>query len=262
MKKNISCNFLRTALVSFLLVCMVFVCMPINGFATGIDEAYFYFDCDATTPASDNHYYQYSQTGTVVCSQLTVRSEPSASSSEIGKMKNGQTCTIVGRQDDWLIVDVSSCRFQDVYWGYGYVKDNLIKLDPYWIATTQYTELFATPWENSLKNGEQYDRVFLVIGEQYPFYAVQCKEYSAGTSFIRMQDVGRYSQDGQNLHVCAEDDVLLYEGPYGDPIRTVDKFTIVNVDMVDGDYCHVVSMDSQDYFDGWMQNHFIQRIAN
>ena len=210
------------------------------------------------------YFYPYSHTGTVVCSRCTLRSEPNARSQEYGKLTNGMTCKIAGKYEDWLIIDMSSVHVSNNPGGYAFVKSGLIKQDPYWIATTQYTYLYATPWQtDNMRNGEQSDRFFLVIEEQYPFYAVQCTERAAGTSFIYQWDIGQYSKEGQNLYLCVEDQVPVYEVPTGNVICTVDRYTIVNVNGQSNGMYHVtVNPGTSNEFYGCVNTQHFQRIIN
>ncbi len=271
MKNNFSRRSSRIISAILLVMCMfTFVYMPTTAFA---------YD-DYTQYLSP-----YSHQGTVVCRQCNVRSSPKTSASSYGKLKNGQTCTIIGEYGEWTMVDLSSCGFNDQ--GYGFVKKGLIETDPYWIVLTQYTYLYATPWQmNGSRNGEQSDRVMLVIEEQYPWYAVQCCENTPGTSFVYFGDVKQYSQPGQNLHVIAEDQVPVYDAPWGRQISMLDKFTIVNVEYgyyggnsgiqeypfdnnysdqcyeVDGFTCVTVNYGQNNAYTGYVKSQYVQRIIN
>ncbi len=280
MKKNHSCKILIAAL---LLGLMLMAIMPLTAYAQDgppiyvepyspgqaiIVEAPPFEPAATEVPQASIPYqesmYQYAHYGTVISSQLTVRREPDSNSSGYGRIKNGQSCKILGKYGGWLILDLSSLGLDGAPEGIGFVKSNLVKEDPFWIVLTQYTLMYATPWQSmNLENGEQTDRVLLIIEEQYPFYAVQCKENSAGTSFIYQSDVGSYSRDGENLYVCVEDNVPLLDSPSGNPISTIDKFTIVNVDSYYGDYCHV-TVNFRDYnaYSGWVKTQYIQKVAN
>ena len=283
MKKNLSCKSLIAALLCGLMLMAV---LPLTAYAqdgppifvdpyySSPDQAIIveappfepaYTEQPAEVAPYQDSMFQYAHYGTVASTRLTVRREPDSNSSGYGKITNGQSCKIVGRYGGWLILDLSSLGLPDAPEGIGFVKSNLIRENPYWIATTQYTLMYATPWQKTnLENGEQSDRVFLVLEEEYPFYAVQCTEHAAGTSFIYQSDVGRYSRDGENLYVCAEDKVPLLDSPYGNQISTIDRFTIVNVDSNYGDYTRV-TVNFRDYnaaYSGWVKTQYIQKIAN
>ena len=210
------------------------------------------------------YFYQYYRTGTVVCSQLTVRNSPSTNGKEYGKMKNGQTCVILGEYDEWFMIDLSSIGVSSG--GYGFAKSALIKEDPAWIVLTKYTYMYTDPWNyyGAKRNGEQTGRVCLIISENQDFYCVQCKENSPGSSFIRKYDVGQYSQYGQNLQVVAENDVPMYEAPFGGGTKDVlARFTIVNADAYSDVYCHVtVNTGTEKQYDGWVETRYLQRIIN
>lgn len=208
--------------------------------------------------------YQYSRPGTVHCSRLTVRSSPSTSGSEYGKLKNGQTCTILGEENGWWIVDLASCGFSNHSSGYGYAKKSLISLDPCWIVVDPYTYLYTDPWYSGKSNGEQLERVYLVLSENPEFYCVQCTESAAGSSFIRKSDVPRYSNDWQSLYVIAADNVPLFDNPGGVQINTLARFTIVSVSSWDGSsYYYVrVNPDTPDEYCGWVELQYVQRVIN
>lgn len=209
------------------------------------------------------YFYQYAHPGTVVCSQLTVRTEPSTGARELGKLKNGQPCYIRGMYNDWYIIDLSSCGISSSA-PYGFAKEALIKQDPYWIVLTKYTYMYATPWQKECKrNGEQMNRVCFVIEEEYPFYAVQCKELTPGTSFIYMQDVGQYSQPDQNLYVTVYDPIPVLDSPYGNQITSVGKFFIADVDSAYDMYYHIViNAGAENEISGWVDSMYLQKIIN
>lgn len=208
--------------------------------------------------------YQYSHYGTVHCSQLTVRSSPSTGASAYGKLKNGQTCEIVGETGEWWIIDLGSCNFDSYQSGYGYAKRDLITIDPVWIAIQPYTILYIDPWYTAKHNGEQLERVYLVLSESPDFYCVQCTEDTAGSSFIRKSDVPRYSSDWQSLYVIAAKNVPMYDNPGGTQISTLDRFTIVNVESWNGDdfYYVRVNIGSPNEYCGWVEQQYVQRIIN
>ena len=245
-------NFSKALLIAVVVavVCMFFLATSDAAHADG-ENVY------------EPYFYPYYRSGTVVCSQLTLRSTPSTSGKEYGKLKNGQTCVILGEYDEWFIIDLSSVGISG---DYGFAKSALIKEDPAWIVLTQYTYMYTDPWEydDAKRNGEQSGRVCLVISESRAFYCVQCKENSPGSSFIRKRDVGQYSQYGQNLHVVAEADVPVYEAPFGGGTKDVlGRFTIVNVDAYSDIYCHVtVNTGEANQYDGWVESRYLQRIIN
>lgn len=208
------------------------------------------------------YMFQYSQTGIVLCTQLTIRTEPSTSASEYGKLNNGQTCTIIGQYDEWYIIDLSSLDggyFFSSYNPYGFIKSSLVKLNPYWITLTQYTNLYADPWGSGVKNGEQSGRTMLVISESQDYYCVQCRDFNAGSSFIRKWDVGQYYTDGQVRYLVAEDGVPMYDSPWGDQVSKLSMYTIVTIDAYSDIYCHVTVNGGES---GWVKAHYIQQIIN
>ena len=268
MKKTFSRIPAKCLIALVMVLCMAFAILPTVAFADGYQN--------------NPYTYNYSRPGTVLCRQCNVRSEPKTNAKSYGKLKNGQTVTIVGEYGDWTIVDLSSCGFNTQ--GTGYVKKGLIVPDPCWIVLTQYTNFYATPWNiNGYKNGEQSGRVVLLIEEYYPFYAIQCCESTPGTSFIYMSDVGQYSQYGQNLYVVADEKVPVCDAPWGRQISSLDRFTIVNVlsggyansgiqdypfdnyDQCyenDGYYYVAVNYGQQDEYYGYIKTQYLQKIIN
>ena len=262
MKKNRSSKIFP-ALLAVILMISIFGGLSTTAYAdSGIIIS---FPANEVNPYSQ-YMYPYAHTGTVICRKLTVRAGPSMSAQSYGRISNGKSCKIIGRCEGWLILDLASCDFAEYQSGYGFVKEDLVKQDPYWIAVPQYTNLYATPWQNAnLKNGEQDNRVYFVIEEQYPFYAVQCCEDTAGTSFIYMQDVVPYSPEGQDLHVCVENEVPVYDAPWGEmhQMITLEKFTIVDVVGQNGNYFYVTVVSENNYgVSGWVEIPYIQDIIN
>ncbi len=207
----------------------------------------------------DMYLYGYNRTGVCICTQCTLRATPSTNGTSVGRLRNGETCYIVGQYgNDWFMVGLGDGS-------YGFVKAGLVKADPMWIVLTKYTYLYATPWDTGdfggLRNGEQSGRAMLVLGQRGSYYAVQCREGTAGTSFVHTWDVGSYS-NGANLYVCAEQ-VDLLDSPSGTKVTTADRFTIVTVDSMSGDYYHVVvNAGTAEETSGWVLSRFIHPVIN
>ncbi len=143
--------------------------------------------------AAQAYLYGEDHYGIVICTRLTVRDRASTGGASLAKLKNGQPVKILGVTADssFYLLDPESCGISDTTrYPYGYVKTELVKIDPYFIATTRLTNLYATPWSTALKNGEQNNRFFLVIDQYNDWYAVQNAESTPGTAFIRTRDVG------------------------------------------------------------------------
>ena len=209
--------------------------------------------------ADDYRTYEYERPGTVICTQLTVRSSPSTNASEYGKLKNGQTCTILGHVDDWYALDLASCSFKKYSNGVGYVKDSLVVEDPHWIATTKYTYLYTDPWYTNKTNGEQKGRVFLVISENQWYYCVQTRETTAGSSFILKSDVEQYSSYNEYNFVVINDSIPVYDDSLSQQIATLKKFDIVQFIISNGEFYQVKMKDESI---GWVQSSQLQRIIN
>ena len=215
----------------------------------------------------DNYLFPYRYSATVIATRVSVRSGPSVRSSSYGQLKNGQTFMIVGRYNDWYIVDLDSCKFSRDSSGYGFLQASFVKENPSWIVVPGSTFLYATPWQQpdgiQHKNGQQSNRVYLVIEQQPPFYAVQLCENSPGTAFIYMNDVPRYSYEGQDLYVCVEDKVPMYDAPWGNKRSSVSRFTVVNViENYDGFYEVVVNYGTANEYTGWVQEQYFQKVIN
>jgi len=209
------------------------------------------------------YLYAEPHPGIVVCTQLTVRNRPATGGKQIGQLKNMQICTIVGKYNDWYILDTYESGLPSDAYAYGYAKDSLILQDPYWVVTTKYTPLYCSPWRmDNLRNGEQSGRVLLVIEENYPWYCVQCKESTAGSSFVRREDIGQYSTAEQNLYVVVQDKAELLSEDWA-PVETLSRTTIADVIETRGAYSHVrlyAGTDKETI--GWILSKYLQRIVN
>ena len=211
----------------------------------------------AASYAEDSTYYS-ERTGTVICTQLTVRSTPSTNGKSCGKLKNGQTCTIIGRTGDWYIIDLASCGFKNYPEGTGYAKASLIVEDPRWIVLTKYTVMYADPWSMQKSNGEQSSRVLQVISENEWLYCVQTRETTAGSSFILKSDVGQYSNPDEYNFVVVGGDAALYDDTLSEQIATLKTFDIVQFIVSRDNFYKVRFEDSV----GWVKKTQLQRIIN
>ena len=239
---------LKQLLAISLLIISCFISLSVN--AEGMD----------VTP----YLYAEPHQGVVICTQLTVRGRASTNASALGRLKNGQLCSIVGHYNDWYIIDLAASGLTSNTNTYGFVREGLVRQDPYWIVTTQYTYLYASPWRiDNLRNGEQANgRVLLVVEENYPWYCVQCKETSAGSAFVRFSDIGQFSQAGQNLYVVAEDKVPFYTDDWKNA-GELSRLTIADVIDVSGEYSRVLLYAGTDKeTTGWVRSFSLHRIVN
>ena len=252
----------RTRFLSFALaLVMLSVLFVSQAFADGY--ALYYWD-----PAMGLYMYNGTHTGIVLCTQLTVREKPSTSAASLGTVKNGHPMLILGisqignPNNAFYLVDLPSCGAKNADPGsVGYVKASLVKMDPYFVATTKSTNLYATPWSTDYKNGEQNNRFFLVI-EEYPnWYAVQTANDSAGTSFIRTSDVGWYSSGVEKRVITWETPV--YDETTWAQIQTVKRLTVASFVTVSGDYTLLVFNEGKsNQFRGWVPTYCVAPLVN
>ncbi len=212
----------------------------------------------------DMYLYPFERYGTVICTQLTVRSAPSTGATEYGKMKNRQNCRIVGEYQTWFMVDLASIGITNSQASYGFVQASLIKEDPAWIVLTKYTYMYTDPWNSYIpkQNGQQSGRVLLVISENDEFYCVQCREGTAGSSFIHKWDVGQYTKDGMPSYVVVGDKVPMYDTNWN-LVEELSYYTIVKVlNSTDDHYYIALNYGTEQERHGWVQRDYIQRIIN
>ncbi len=184
--------------------------------------------------------YAESHYGIVLCTKMTVWQQAAAKGKSYGSLKNGQPVKILGvtQNGDFYVVDLESCGVNGAAPGeWGYVKASLIKLDPEFVATTKRpTILYATPWGHGTRNGEQNGRFLLIIEQYGNWNAVQTCEGSPGTSFVKAQDLGQYTQYGQNLRVITWDKTPCLDQNTWTQISTLKRFTVGNCIGYSGDY--------------------------
>lgn len=219
-------------------------------------------------PAMGLYRYSGNHVGIVLATRLTVRERPATNAASLGSVKNGRPMRILGitRLDDpanaFFLVDLPSCGVKDADPGsVGYVKVSLVKLDPYFIAATRLTNLYATPWSTELKNGEQNDRFFLVVDEGPGWYAVQTISDSAGTSFIRTGDVGNYSKGALQYVVTWE--TPLYDEVTWTQTRTVKRFAVGRLISSGGDHVLMVFDEGKSTeYRGWIALEHASPLVN
>ena len=174
--------------------------------------------------ASRSFFYNEPRYGIVICRQMNVRNKASTGGSSYGQIKNGQPVKILGFAEDdrFYVLDLESCGFKNVAPGsYGYAKSSLIKIDPEFFYAAGTIDLYATPWGDGLKNGEQGKRFFLILSEGNGWYAVQTSESSPGTSFVKASAV---SAAYLSRYVVTWD-APLYDESTGAQIQVAKRFT-------------------------------------
>ena len=248
---------MKKRLLVFLAVAALLVLAAFSAMADGPNY------WDSTT----NTYQYYAPSyGIVICRQMTVRDRPSTNGASYGMIKNGQPVKILGKSQDgnFYMVDLASCGFQNAGDAtVGYVKSSLIKIDPQFLASTKLTDIYATPWSTQLKIGEHVDRFWLVIDQNYNWYAVQAMESSVGAGFILSSDVGNYS-GYQQKYLITWDNVPLLDEASWSQIQTLKRFSVGTfVQMGGNDYTLLVFNQGQpNEFRGWVSDQYIAPIIN
>ncbi len=254
----------KLRIVSLLLALLMVPCMLMSAASadTGSTISRGSMSWDETAQAylyGEDHY------GIVLCTRITVRDRASTSGASLAKLTNGQPVKILGitQNNTFYLLDPETCGITDTArYPYGYVKADLIKMDPTFLAATKTLNLYATPWSSRLKNGEQGDRFFLVIDQYEGWYAVQNKESNPGTSFIRTRDVTRYNTTLENLQVVVWD-APLYDALSWAQINTVKRFTVGRVDDSNGAYTLMVfNAGTSSEYSGWIPSHYVAPLVN
>ena len=181
-------------------------------------EGSVYWDSVTQSYCYDEPHY-----GIVICRQMNVRNRAATSGTSYGQIKNGQPVKIFGvtQDNNFYVLDLQSCGFANAAPGsFGYAKSSLIKIDPQFIHATKLLDLYATPWGDGKKNGEQTNRFFLIVSQYGSWYAVQTQESAPGTSFINAGSIPLYYQ---SKYVVTWD-APLYDD-YGNQIQTAKRFT-------------------------------------
>ena len=220
---------------------------------------------------NSNYYYSYQArwSGIVICTNISIRESPSTSAKRYGQLHNGDVVTIVGENNGWYTILLSSTGLKDIPpddYAVGYAKSSLIKANPYWIILTQYTAVYDDPWWTGNSNGEFVaETPLLVKSENEFYYCVQTKNGAAGSSFIRKSDVGQYTPDcepGYAVVVDGPTDVWNYMGD-SYVIGTLKTLDIVQVVEWGPDYSHIYfKYDGTNYCDAMVQTLKLQPVFN
>ena len=213
---------------------------------------------------SESQFYRYEgqvHYGIVICTRMNVRKKASTSSSALGSIRNGQPVKILGtsQKGDFYVLDLESCGIRNSSAEFGFAKTSLIKVDPEFIAASRLLNLYATPWGDGLKNGEQSNRFFLVISQNNNWYAVQTTESYAGTSFIRTSDITPVRQ----TRYLVTWDAPLYDENTMSRMQTIERYTIGYRVAVRGDYSLLLfNRDEPDEFRAMIPNQYIAPLLN
>jgi len=243
-----------------LLTALLLLLLPLS-FA-GADEATPYDTYyDSTYNAN---MFSTPHTGIVICNKMNLRPTASTSGSTLASISNGMPVKILGitTNNQYYLVDLESCGVSGKG-TVGYGKAGLIKIDPYFVATTKYTLLYATPWSaGGLRNGEQNNRFFLVLAEQGGWYAVQEMTSSPGTSFIRTGDVGRYTQTAGTTYVVTWK-APVYDENSWNRIQDVERYTPATFAGSAGDYTLLIFNEGKaNEFRAWILSQYTALVIN
>ena len=211
---------------------------------------------------SQSYFYDEPHYGIVICRQMNVRNRASTSGSTYGQIKNGQPVRILGISQDskFYVLDLQSCGFTNAAPGsFGYAKSSLIKMDPEFFYASSMLDLYATPWGDGKKNGEQSQRYFLIISQSNGWYAVQTLESSPGTSFIR---VGSFPVYYRSKYVVTWD-APLYDEYSGAQIQNARRFTTGRmINMTSERALLVFNEGATNEFRAWIPNLYIAPLLN
>lgn len=228
------------------------------------------FSCSAFADA-ERYYeaeyaYRFMWTGVVMCTNITVRMSPNTSAQKYGQLHNGDVVKIVEQLDGWYAIDLQTSGLKDVPDGVGYVKSSLVKSNPYWIVTTKYTPVYSDPWGTGNSNGEiSVNTPMMVVSENDYYYCVQTRPQSAGSSFIRKYDVGKFTPDCEPGFAVAIDGpvyVLSYFDP-GYQLGTLDSFDVVQVVEWGPQNSHIFyTKKDGTYYDAYVPTMYLQPVIN
>jgi len=125
-----------------------------------------------------------------------------------------------------------------------------------WIVLTQYTTLYATPWEDYHKNGEKVSDTFMrVISENRDYYCVRLND---GVAFIKKSDVGYY--EGGNAYYVRKD-ATIYDAENGERIGNVEKGDIVFPDKINKNKAFIYFGEDDSKY-GYIDFGIIEKILN
>ncbi len=216
--------------------------------------------------ADGNPYYSYQNgwSGTVICTNVSIRETPSTSAKRYGQLHNGDVVKIVGEQNGWYLIDLASTGIKNVPDGIGYAKKSLIKISPYWIVLTKYTPVYADPWWSGESNGELSSGTpLLVISENNEFYCVRLHNGQAGVTFVRKYDVGRYNPDCEpGYAVVVDGPIDVYSNDNNAVIGTLKTLELVQVYFYDGEYAHIYYNQNNTFIDAYVKTLNLQPVLN
>lgn len=212
--------------------------------------------------ASQSYFYDEPHFGIVICTKMNVRNRAATNGTSYGQIRNGQPVRILGITQDskFYVLDLQSCGFSSAAPGsYGYAKSSLIRMDPEFFYASSTLDLYATPWGDGKKNGEQTKRFFLVIAQYGGWYAVQTMESNPGTSFIRAGSVPLYYQS----RYVVTWDAPLYDEYTGAQFRNAKRFTTGRmINMTAERALLIFNEGAADEFRAWIPRLYIAPLIN
>ena len=211
-------------------------------------------------PVNQAYMYNEEHYGVVICTKMNVRNRPATSGSTYGSIRNGQPVKILGTSQDgnFYLLDLASCGIASSEY-YGYAKSSLIKMDPEYIIASRLLNLYATPWGDGLKNGEQNNRAFLVISAVPGWYAVQATDSTPGSAFIRAKDI---ALDNSGRYVVTWD-TDLYDDNTMAKSGVVKRFTVGSLIGISGEFSRMVFNEGKDNeFRAWVKSQFVAPVIN
>lgn len=247
---------MKKRILSILAAAVLFLLIPMS-FAGADYDSSSYWDSSANAYLYNTPHY-----GIVLCTKMSVRNKPSTSGTAYGTIRNGQPVKILGVSQDgnFYLLDIASCSITTTKATRGFAKASLIKKDPEFIQASRLLNLYATPWGDGLKNGEQNNRFFLIISQNYNWYAVQSTESTPGSAFIRTGDVS--PTYNHTKYVITWDAELRDEDTMA-ALRTVRRFTVGRLLKTSQKRSLLVFNEGTDSeYRGWVLTQFTAPVIN
>lgn len=142
-------------------------------------------------------YYGGTREGVVVSSSAALRVEPHSKADKVGTLQNADTITVVGESGSFYIVDIEQTEFGDDGAYKAYVDKDYILLDAYYLELPVKTKILVAPYLGAKANGEKVAGTkMLVLADIGDWLAVQCRESTAGSSFIHKSWLNGNSYNG------------------------------------------------------------------
>ena len=202
----------------------------------------------------------YSYTGVIICTNISVRTEPNTSAKRYGQLHNGDVVRILQDTGKWMTIDLSYSGLGD---GVGYVLSSLVKESPCFIVLTKYTEGYDDPWGTGKQNGQfSKGEPKLLKNQNGQYYCIQPHKGQAGSSFIRVSDVGRYTQDCEPGYAVVMDgpiDVYDYYNTYIGQLKTE---SIVQVLSWGADWSQIYYKVGDEYVEVWVVTTNLAPVVN